>query len=202
MSSLEYVSFASLKPLQGFEHTVSMSSLESSATASSTLSKDSSSSRFRGYQSDQWADRYEELRAYVQKHGHCQISHREEEQNALARWSKRQRYQFKLLQDGKPSTMTPERIEALNALGFAWNSHEAVWEERLNELRLFRRAHGHVNIPSIYEPNQKLSTWAKCQRRQKCLLDAGKRSNMTWSRVKRLEELGFVWKVRPQPSSH
>eukprot|EP00539_Tryblionella_compressa_P010750 CAMPEP_0178792600 /NCGR_PEP_ID=MMETSP0745-20121128/8612_1 /TAXON_ID=913974 /ORGANISM="Nitzschia punctata, Strain CCMP561" /LENGTH=110 /DNA_ID=CAMNT_0020450803 /DNA_START=25 /DNA_END=357 /DNA_ORIENTATION=- len=97
--------------------------------------------------------------------------------------------------------MTEDRIIALNSLGFSWNSHEAVWEERLAELKMFRRNHGHCNIPSIYEPNQKLSTWCKCQRRQHKLLIAGKRSNMTWPRVARLEELGFVWEIRPQVPS-
>lgn len=129
ISPLGIVSFGSLKPLTGqLTHSCSVESATSMATASSSYSQESSSSRFRDYQAEQWHERFEELRQFVEKHGHCQISHKDPEHNALARWSKRQRYQFKLLRDGKPSTMTEERIVALNGLGFAWNSHEGNYQ--------------------------------------------------------------------------
>ena len=92
--------------------------------------------------------------------------------------------------------MTDDRIGALNALGFIWDSHGAAWEERLNELRHFRRIHGHSNVPSQYDSNQKLATWVKCQRRQYKLFVGGQRSNMTLERVSKLEVLGFVWELR------
>ena len=47
--------------------------------------------RFRGYQADQWAERFEELCAFFKNHGHCQVPHSFVENEALARWTKRQR---------------------------------------------------------------------------------------------------------------
>jgi Helicase associated domain len=191
-------SFSTLKPLQGrLEHHASETSTTTATTASSW-----DSTRFREYQSEQWAERFEELMEYAQTHGYCQVSHRDKEHDSLARWSKRQRYQYKLFLDGKQSTMTQDRIAALESLGFAFNAHEEVWFRRLSELKQYRLIHGHCNVPSSYPHNQKLSTWVKCQRRQHKLLVAGKRSNMTWARVEKLESLGFVWEIRPHGEIH
>jgi hypothetical protein len=193
--SVGKISFAGMKPLYG--HLLHSSST-TTATTATTQSSTESFVRLRDYQCEQWAERFEELRKFVAQHGHCQVSHQDGEHGALARWTKRQRYQYKLMKDGKQSTMTPARVEDLNGLGFAWNSHEATWNERFDELHRFSLAHGHCSIPSCYEPNQKLATWAKCQRRQYKLLVSGNKSNMTWRRVARLEEIGFVWEIRLQ----
>ena len=152
--------------------------------------------RFRGYQADQWAERFDELSEFYEKHGHCQVPHSYVENEALARWTKRQRYQYKLKIEGKPSTMTDDRVSKLDAIGFTWDSHSAVWEERLNELLEFRRVQGHCLVPSQHKPNQKLATWVKCQRRQYKLFVAKQRSNMTMPRIQKLEKLGFVWELR------
>lgn len=99
--------------------------------------------------------------------------------------------------ESKPSTMTDDRVLALNALGFVWNAHEAGWEERFHELLKFKAEKGHCNVPSLYKENQQLATWVKCARRQYKLLLAGKKSNMTLERISRLNQLGFTWELRP-----
>jgi hypothetical protein len=167
--------------------------------SSETSSSDDpiSNSRFRGYQADQWTEKFEELCAFIKTTGHCQVPHGYPTNESLARWTKRQRYQYKLRLEGKPCTMTEDRIGALNALGFVWNSHEAIWEERWTELEEFKLANGgHCNVPSQFETNQKLATWVKCQRRQYKLFLAQQPSNMTPNRAARLHELGFVWELR------
>ena len=40
---------------------------------------------------------------------------------ALGRWVSTQRSQYKLFVDGEKSTMTQERVERLNSIGFVWN---------------------------------------------------------------------------------
>ncbi|KAG7361976.1 helicase domain protein [Nitzschia inconspicua] len=197
-SSLPPVSLSHLTPLCGeLKHITSETTAVTTATVISW-----NSARFREYQAEQWVERFEELKRYALLRGHCQISHRDVEHDSLAQWCKRQRYQYKLLQDGKPSTMTQDRIIALESLGFAFNAHEAVWFQRLSELKEFRSLNGHCNVPCNYVPNQKLSTWVKCQRRQYKLLMAGKKSNMTLSRVAELESLGMLWEVRPPIEKH
>jgi Helicase associated domain len=51
------------------------------------------------------------------------------------------------MQDGKRSSITPERIELLNAIGFAWHAQLAAWDRRLNELMDFKQRHGHCHVP-------------------------------------------------------
>jgi hypothetical protein len=64
-----------------------------------------------------------------------QVPHTYKENPPLARWVKRQRYQYKLKVENKQSTMTDERIILLENIGFIWDSHAAAWAEKLNELK-------------------------------------------------------------------
>lgn len=152
--------------------------------------------RFRPYQAGQWSEKFTELCEYRTRFGHCLVPHTHTENLPLARWVKRQRYQYKLMQEGKPSTMTEERVKALEEIGFIWDSQGAAWQERLGELTEFRKSFGHTNVPSNYSENCQLATWVKCQRRQYKLYCQGKPSNMTADRVKQLENLGFEWELR------
>mmetsp|Transcript_7507 Transcript_7507/g.13155 ORF Transcript_7507/g.13155 Transcript_7507/m.13155 type:complete len:701 (+) Transcript_7507:468-2570(+) len=172
-----------------------------------------------------WQSRYKELQDFHRKHGHALVPMNWEENQTLAHWVKRQRHQYKVkhalrtgaissndttstsvkmtkttttttgrVEDG--SSLTDQREAALQALGFVWDSHSAAWEERWNELADYERQHGHTNVPKNYAPNQKLSVWVKCQRRQYKLMNQGKRSNMTPYRINKLRSLGFCFYPR------
>lgn len=78
-----------------------------------------------------------------------------------AQWVKRQRYQYKLKLEGKRSTLSDERVKLLNQIGFIWNSHDVVWEERWHELIAFKNAHGNCIVPSNYDKNPQLAVWVK-----------------------------------------
>ena len=156
----------------------------------------SPSKRFRPYQAGQWAEKFEELCEYRERSGHCLVPHTYSENLPLARWVKRQRYQYKLMKEGKPSTMTEGRVKALENIGFVWDSQGAAWGERLSELKEFRKVYMHCNVPSNYSENPQLATWVKCQRRQYKLHLEGKPSNMTPQRIGELENLGFEWELR------
>lgn len=157
---------------------------------------DGSDIKFRLYQAEKWHVKFKELVEYKQLHGHCQVPHGYKPNPTLARWAKRQRYQFKLFQEKKPSTMTEERITDLEKLGFVWDSHTALWDERYRELKEYVQSTGSANVPSTYPPNPKLAIWVKCQRRQYKLLVSGQPSNMTHARVDLLNELNFIWEIR------
>eukprot|EP00529_Nitzschia_sp_RCC80_P016737 CAMPEP_0113451656 /NCGR_PEP_ID=MMETSP0014_2-20120614/6449_1 /TAXON_ID=2857 /ORGANISM="Nitzschia sp." /LENGTH=649 /DNA_ID=CAMNT_0000343015 /DNA_START=363 /DNA_END=2312 /DNA_ORIENTATION=- /assembly_acc=CAM_ASM_000159 len=153
--------------------------------------------RFRGYQCEQWTEKFNDLVNFKTTHGHCQVPHAYKENVGLARWVKRQRYQYKLMMENKQSTMTSERVRLLEDIGFIWDSHASTWEDRLNELKEYAAVHGNCNVPSSYSGNPKLATWIKCQRRQYKLLQEGRTSNMTLERMKELEKIGFKWRVQP-----
>ena len=56
----------------------------------------------------------------------------------------------------KSKIVTEERIETLENVGFVWESQNSQWTDRLNELKDFREAFGHCNVPSRYSENKKL----------------------------------------------
>jgi hypothetical protein len=164
--------------------------------------------RFREYQACQWSRRFQQLVEYKNIHGHVCVPHTSRDAPSLGRWVKRQRYQYKLWQDCRPeSTMTQDRINALESIGFVWESHEGTWETRFNELERFYQEHGHSNVPSNHS-NNKLATWVKYQRRQFKLQKNQKNwtiplstskaphSSLTADRIKKLQSLGFEWQLR------
>jgi hypothetical protein len=158
--------------------------------------------RFRPYQAGQWSEKFEELCQYREKTGHCLVPHTYNENLSLARWVKRQRYQYKLMLESKSSTMTPDRVAALDEIGFVWDSQGAAWGDRLGELQQFRQTYLHCNVPSNFSDNPRLATWIKCQRRQYKLFMDGKPSNMTPQRIQHLENLGFEWELRTYKKQH
>lgn len=181
---------------------------------------DDDQQRFKPFHEEKWSTRYTELIAFHKEHGHAAVPHTYPKNPQLARWVKRQRRQYKLREAGRPSTMTAERLELLNSIGFIWDSHDVNWKEKLNALEIYRKEFGNCNVPSNYKdkkvsynPNQsierfnrlnthlfssltKLATWVKCQRRQYKLYWDGKPSAMTTERIGELEKVGFEWEIR------
>merc|ERR1711935_1268617 len=130
-------------------------------------------------------------------HNHCCVPNDFPTNPSLARWVKRQRYQYKLFREGKPSAMSDRRVAALEKSGFIWDAQTAAWERRLADLKAYRVVHGNCNVPVTYAANKKLATWVKCQRRQyKLYKKNGMASSMTKHRIDALNWLGFEWKVR------
>ena len=152
--------------------------------------------RFKPFQSDMWNERFNDLIQFQTANGHCCVPSNWQDDPSLAQWVKRQRHQYKLKVEGKRSTMTDERKATLEQVGFIWNSQEAVWESRFNELSVFRQVHGHCMVPTNYPENPQLAVWAKFQRRQMKLLFCGKPSGLSHDRACKLARLGVVWKDR------
>jgi helicase associated protein len=65
-----------------------------------------------------------------------------------------------------------------------------VWENRLEELLAFRRAHGHLNVPRRWAVNPKLANWVTNQRR--LIL----RGTLDGERLLRLKRCGVRWVSR------
>jgi hypothetical protein len=158
--------------------------------------KSSVSLRFRSYQADNWTGKFEELLVFRLKHGHCLVPYVFTENSSLAEWVKRQRHQYKLKNEGKHSALSQDRIEALEAIGFVWNSHDAVWEERWKELHMYKNINSNCNVPSKYVLNPQLAVWVKRQRRQYKFYSIGKPSTMNPYRIEKLEKIRFAWDGR------
>ncbi len=169
--------------------------------SSHILHKDSSTSasRFKPFHEEKWSFHYQELLNFKKEKGDCLVPHTYPAKPHLARWVKRQRRQYKLrLEGNKNSTMTEERINILNDIGFVWDSHEVIWNERFSQLIAYKEKFGHCRVPSYCKECPQLASWVKCQRRQyKLFWEQGKGSSMNLDRIKLLNSIGFIWEVHP-----
>ena len=73
-----------------------------------------------------WTQRYQELREFLNSHGHILVPSRWEENHQLGRWVSNQRVQYRRFQAGQRSTLTEERISRLEAIGFVWDASRLV----------------------------------------------------------------------------
>lgn len=180
----------------------STSALDVSLDGSSEEDESSSvSGPLRPSQQELWSLRFQELLEFKKKFHHCLVPLHWPSNPSLAHWVKRQRNQYRAKQLGRHSTLTPDREQALEDLGFVWDSHAAIWEERWKELRDFERNYGHCRVPKKYPQNQQLAFWVKCQRRQFKLYCAGRDSNMTPDRIEKLLSIGFDFAPRLCPGN-
>jgi len=137
------------------------SSLTSMSFTTSASSANEPPTKIRPYQSGHWMERYAELVDFKRQYGHCLVPNTFIDNPPLAEWVKRQRYQYKLRNLGEHNSMTQERIEKLERLGFVWNSHDQMWEERLKDVKLYIEINGDCNVPNRYPPDPSLAVWVK-----------------------------------------
>jgi Helicase associated domain len=146
--------------------------------------------------SSSWSRRYQQLEAFHQQYGHCRVPNNDVQYPGLGIWVRNQRreYQRLLHEDDtcdtrnkakKKSTLSPERLQALQRLDFCWyQSHSTVWQKQYQQLRDFCAEHGHSNVPQ----QSALGRWCMNQRTRRAVLSP--------ERVRLLEELQFQWNVK------
>eukprot|EP00816_Leptocylindrus_hargravesii_P013136 CAMPEP_0196808644 /NCGR_PEP_ID=MMETSP1362-20130617/8633_1 /TAXON_ID=163516 /ORGANISM="Leptocylindrus danicus, Strain CCMP1856" /LENGTH=149 /DNA_ID=CAMNT_0042183057 /DNA_START=330 /DNA_END=777 /DNA_ORIENTATION=+ len=66
-----------------------------------------------------WFARFQELKSYKAEHGHCNVP--VQSKRKLGNWVNSQRKQYRLLQEGKQSSMNDERVGNLKSIGFEWS---------------------------------------------------------------------------------
>lgn len=110
-----------------------------------------------------WQQRYEEMCAYQQQHGHTRVTKRQNK--GLSAW---RQWQCQRFRDGR---LTPECRSKLEAIGFDWMSaktrprlHYAPWAQRLKELTTYRRRYGHVKVAWNVPQYRPLFIWLDNQR--------------------------------------
>jgi hypothetical protein len=144
-------------------------------------------------QESAWKRRLAELTKFKQLHGHCHVSLSDTDFPKLGLWVKEQRRHYTLLKQGKLSHMSGCRVAELDGLDFCWDTHEATWTERFNELVQRKQQSGGCDIPVNKSDDGKLSTWMNHQRRQYRKFKKGKTCYITKKRVRALESLGIDW---------
>jgi hypothetical protein len=85
--------------------------------------------------------------------------------------------------------MPAERRQRLNEIGFEWDPLESSWDDSFAALKQFKVREGHCRVPQRYiEGTLKLGMWVNNQRNKRDTLPAVRRQ--------RLDEIGFVWRVK------
>ena len=121
-----------------------------------------------------WEVRFQQLVDYKQVHRDCNVPHRYQPNPQLGFWVDTQRRNnvpsvYKQnpplgswvgKQRHKKETMSGERREKLNSIGFTWKVREAHilvdWEIRFQQLVEYKRVHGNCNVPWMYKENPQL----------------------------------------------
>ncbi len=128
---------------------------------------------------ENWEQAFSYLKAYKEAHGDCLVpGHFKFDGFLLGRWVSRNR--------GARELLTPERVQRLDDLGFAWDQLALNWELGFSYLKAYKEDNGDVLVPQRARyKDYPLGSWVSSQRTIK--------SKMSPERVQRLDDLGFVW---------
>mmetsp|Transcript_8507 Transcript_8507/g.12106 ORF Transcript_8507/g.12106 Transcript_8507/m.12106 type:complete len:783 (-) Transcript_8507:16-2364(-) len=151
-----------------------------------------------------WTSPFKRLVEFKRIHGNASVPARNLTDPKLGHWVMTQRRQYQLLQKGKPSRMTKERVDLLEGLGFQWSIRTnpvTMWKMRFEELVEYKELNGGCLVPQRYHENPQLGTWVNTQRRHFKLLQEEKRSCMTKERLEKLNAIGFSWSTSGKASS-
>ena len=153
---------------------------------------------------DFWNNRFEQVQAFVEMHScfpcDLELDQLDDTDQKLWHWCFKQRQQYTIYQRNQQeakqqyTSMTAERIDRLNSIGFVWNENEARWERNYELLREYYNHHYDTLVPEDYVNDPALGRWVGVQRRHHRLYqDGDSRSIMTPQRIAKLEALDFSW---------
>jgi hypothetical protein len=120
------------------------------------------------------------------------------EQNPkLGVWVNKQRMEHKSRDDGNRTSLTEQKLQALDAIGFVWAKRKGQpsWDARFHELIEYFAREGHSNVPTKFTDNPALGRWVSTQRSQYKMFKNNEESQMTQDRIERLESLSFKWRM-------
>jgi hypothetical protein len=161
----------------------------------SSISSPSLNTSNTTYQTNTFEERLAHLVDYKEKNGHCNVPHDFKGYKNLGTWVDRQRHQYKNFKENKTSSLTEERICALEMLGFNWKL-KFTFEDRLEQLSDYRKNNGDCNVPQGFKGYRNLGWWVNVQRKQYKNYKENKPSPITKERICALEKLDFEWGKR------
>lgn len=142
--------------------------------------------------SNTWDMWYDEARSYYLKHGNLKVPKRyvTESGMQLGVWIQTQRAIYSGAGKGE---LSPERVEALNAIGMVWDVFDARWEMHYRQAKEYFEAHGHLDIPRTYktEDGFLLGPWVAAQRRSRTAKGKGKQ--LSQEQIDKLSAIGMAW---------
>lgn len=156
----------------------------------STFAKEGASAvrrRNRKRDTNGWLEFYDRLKQFYRVRGHSNVPQRYPDDPTLGTWVGRQR------SAKHRKVLTSEQLDMLAEVEFSWELQserfDRLWDESYEMLKEFKAAHGHCNVPKLYESDKRrsLGSWVSMQRKryhQGLLKD---------DRLKKLKALEFTW---------
>lgn len=129
-----------------------------------------------------WEAQFKKLLAYKEEHGDCLVPKTWQDRK-LTGWIITQRA------DKKKGRLNIEKIERLDRIDFGWDPFGELWEAQFKNLLAYKEERGDCMVPRIWQ-DRKLARWVTTQRTKK------KKGKLDAERIKRLDEIGFVWEVK------
>lgn len=115
-----------------------------------------------------WKSAYLAAKQYYHANGTLQMSaeYKTEDGIALGKWVRRQQYAYRCPEKSN-STLTPERIQLLEAIGIQWDVQDG-WQHRYELTKDYLAAHGNLQIPAKYKTTDGiwLGKWLYEQKRE------------------------------------
>ena len=146
-----------------------------------------------------WLQQFEELRAYRQRYGTCEVPVRWPENQAFAQWAEIQRQEQSKLAKGLEAEITRKQSALLNGIGFTRMRIDSNWESRFRQLSRFRMRYGDANVPLNWFENRLLAIWVSDQRRELRRVVQGEPSTMTVDHFVRLCGVDFIFDITKLP---
>ncbi|MCR4289339.1 MAG: Helicase associated domain protein [Candidatus Scalindua sp.] len=130
-----------------------------------------------------WTEMLGVLKEYKAKHGNCNVP-QDWTDSQLYRWVHSQRTFYR---KGK---LSEDRIERLEDIGFVWSMELGGqrWTEMLGVLKEYKEKQGDCNV-SPHWTDRQLYRWVHTQR------TFYRKEKLSEDRIKRLEDMGFVWNI-------
>jgi superfamily II DNA or RNA helicase len=131
---------------------------------------------------NRWQKNLHRLGEFKKRTGHYNVLKENPQDLQFDSWMRTQRTSY------RKGTLSQERIDALEAIGFPWElSSETEWEEMLLALCKYKAEHNDCMVPKKYPSNPKLASWVANQRQYY------REGSLSKDKIARLETCGFVW---------
>jgi DNA-binding TFAR19-related protein (PDSD5 family) len=131
---------------------------------------------------EDWEEGFSKLLQFKEVKGHCRVRQNFKSGDfKLGQWvSSRRR---------EKSSMSPDRRQRLDDIGFVWDAIAEQWEDGFSKLLQFKERKGHCRVPQRSKLDEfSLGAWVRRQRVTK--------DSLSPERKQRLDDIGFVWDAR------
>jgi hypothetical protein len=133
-----------------------------------------------------WKEMYQRLVAYKNHNKTTNVPYKYKADPKLGLWVNHQRDFY------SKKTLSVDRINLLESVGFVWNTLDTQWMEIYNKLVEYKNKHGSTLVPTI---GHRLYKWVSTQRK------VYNNGDLLKKRYELLSSIGFAWTAAKKTAS-